>query len=102
MNALTAIERLLRNPSVQIEPLDFILALDDTPAEAREGIRGLLAARLRNPRLQSVSFSDSVTTVHCSFTGLSGDTLDDLKSALEEIAPVRKVNLFFNRQGVLT
>ena len=62
----------------------------------------LLDAQLLRGRLQSVSFSDSLTTIHYSFAGMSSQNLHFLQSRLQEISPVAKVNVYFNRQGVLT
>jgi chromate transport protein ChrA len=53
------------------------------------------------PRLFRSKRSDSLTTVHFSFSGLHSKQLEGLEASLKEVAPIQKMNIFFNRQGVL-
>ena len=81
----------------------LLLTLEgETPGEARDRIIKLLESKLRNPRLQSVSFADDLTTIHCSFSGLGWEGMQELRASLGQIAPVRKMNVFFNRQGMIS
>ena len=184
MNALSAIEQLLRNPTVQIDVSDFVLALvfsvvsaiivsmlyqifyenratgsqihrsfllispsitalfiaiqfslplslglvgaltlqkylprlfrskrndgillitltGDTLPEVKDEIIKWLEANLTNGKLQTVSYSDNLTTIHYSFSGLRGKNIDGLQSSLKQITPIQKMNVFFNRRGAL-
>jgi len=73
----------------------------DMPAEQRDRLLGILNTKLVNGRLQSISYSDNHTTIHYSFAGVTSEHLDNLQASIKEIAPVQKMNFFFNRQGVL-
>jgi hypothetical protein len=65
-----------------------------------ERIVAVLAAGVGSPRLQSVSSAEGLTTLHYSFASLEPDALGPLESRLREIAPVRKINVFYNRRGL--
>jgi hypothetical protein len=69
-----------------LPPLDRVLAV------VRE--------RLRNPRLQSLSSAEGLATLHYSFTDLAPQGLEHLEAGLREIAPVRKIDVFYNRDGL--
>jgi len=71
------------------------------PAETKERLLDVLHRKVTSGKLQSVSFSDSLTTVHYSFSGLHAENLEGLEISLKEVAPIQKLNIFFNRQGVL-
>jgi hypothetical protein len=71
------------------------------PAETKDRLLGVLHQKVVNGKLQSVSFSDSLTTLHFSFSGLHSQHLEGLEASLNEVAPIQKMNIFFNRQGVL-
>jgi hypothetical protein len=61
----------------------------------------LLANRLSNGKLESVSYGQNLTTIQYSFTNLSSHTLENLQASLHEIAPLQKMNIYFNRQVTL-
>jgi len=44
---------------------------------------------------------EELTTIHFSFSGLHAGLLEGLETSLKEVAPIKKLNVFFNRQGVL-
>jgi hypothetical protein len=71
------------------------------PAETKDRLLAVIHQKVVNGKLQSVSFSDSMTTVHFSFSGLHSRHLEGLETSLKEVAPIQKMNIFFNRQGVL-
>lgn len=73
----------------------------DMPAKQRDKLLGVLNTKLMNGRLQSISYSNKHTTIHYSFAGVTSEHLDNLQTSIKEIAPVQKMNFFFNRQGVL-
>jgi hypothetical protein len=80
----------------------LLLTLDgDATEAARQGALRVVEQNLRNPRLQSVSYAEGATTIHYSFAGLRLEDLHLLRGSLEGMGPVRKLNVFFNRQGVL-
>lgn len=71
------------------------------PAETKDRLLDVLHQKVASGKLQSVSLSDSLTTVHFSFSALHSKDLEGLESSLKEVAPIQKLNIFFNRQGVL-
>lgn len=71
------------------------------PAETKDRLLGVLHHKVVNGKLQSVSFSESLTTVHFSFSGLRSEHLEGLEVSLKKVASIQKMNIFFNRQGVL-
>lgn len=73
----------------------------DTLTETKNRILSLLRYHLSNGKLQSVSFSENLTTIHYSFSGLNSKHLDDLQTSLKQVAPIQKMNIFFNSQGAL-
>ena len=70
-------------------------------AETQDRLLGILRRKVASGKLQSVSLSDSLTTIHFSFSGLRAEELEGLEISLKEVAPIQKLNIFFNRQGVL-
>jgi hypothetical protein len=80
----------------------LLLTLDGgLSGDTRDRILSLLGKKTAGGRLQSVSYSDSLTTLHYSFSGLQARNLDGLEASLQEIVAVRKLNVYFNRPGVL-
>jgi hypothetical protein len=80
----------------------LLLALSGgLPAETKDRLLDVLQRKVRGGKLQSLSYSDNFTTVHFSFSALHSKDLEGLESSLREIAPIQKLNIFFNRQGVL-
>ena len=65
----------------------------------KERIRSDLEQMLKNSRLESVSYGENLTSMYFSFSGLNGTNLDGLHSTLNKIAPVQKLNVFFNAPG---
>jgi hypothetical protein len=80
----------------------LLITLDGgSVGESKDSIMRVLDEKLVNGKLQSVSFTDSVTTLHYSFNSLTSGHLDGLEASLKEIVPIHKMNIFFNRQGAL-
>ena len=80
----------------------LLIAVDgDTTTATKERLLKVLDTKLVNGRLQSVAFSDNLTTIHYSFTSLNSNHLEGLQTSVKEIAPIQKMNIYFNRQGVL-
>ena len=81
----------------------LLLAVDgDITAAKSDRVLWILEQKLQKCRMQSLSYSDRMTTVHYSFTGLKMANLDGLSTELGELVEVRKLNVYFNRQGVLS
>jgi hypothetical protein len=80
----------------------LLVALEGSVSpEAMESIVRLLRKQLSDPRLQSVSSADGLTTIHYSFTGMDALGLERMEAGLRAIAPVRRINVLYNRQGAL-
>lgn len=68
---------------------------------AREELFALLSKRLLRGTLQSIAYTGDLTTIHYSFNGVAQGALDRLPDDVARIAPVQRLNIFFNRQGAL-
>jgi hypothetical protein len=68
----------------------------------REKLLEALRSKLVNGNLQGISYNDALMTVHYSFSGLPQQTLHELHRSLAEVGPVENLNIYFNRQGVLS
>ncbi len=80
----------------------LLLVLDgDLDSATRGRLLTFLEERLTRGRLQGIAFSEDLTTVHYSFNGLPQNRLDGIETELRGLAPVRKINLFFNNEGAL-
>lgn len=73
----------------------------DLEADTRGRLLRFLGERIKRGRLQGIAFSEGLTTLHYSFTGLPDRHLDGIETGLRSITPVRKLNLYFNGQGNL-
>lgn len=69
--------------------------------EIREKLRMTIEQKLSKGNLDGISSDEDLTTLNYSFTGFNQGDLNGFESALREIAPVQKVNIFFNKQGSL-
>jgi hypothetical protein len=80
----------------------LLLVID---GEVQSGARGeilrLFEKHVRRGSLQGISFSSGLSTLHYSFTSLQDEQLDKLEASLREVAPIRKLNVYFNNQGTL-
>jgi hypothetical protein len=70
-------------------------------APTRDRLLGALQRKVMNGKLQSISLGENLTTIHFSFSGLRAEELEGLEASLREVVPIHKLNIFFNRQGVL-
>jgi len=68
---------------------------------AKTNIIRQLDAKLVNGKLESVSFVENLTTIHYSFSGMNGDSINGLFSELKKDAPIQKLNVYYNKQGGL-
>lgn len=93
---ITRIRRSKRNDGMLLLTLN-----GEASTEAKNRILKVLDLRLTNGRVQSISLEHSLTTIHYSFTSMTTKDLDGLHETLKEIAPVQKLNFYFNRQGAL-
>lgn len=69
--------------------------------DACDRIVDRLRAMLPSGNLERISTTEDVTTVSYAFLGLDDVKTADLRSSLQEVAPIGQVNIFFNRQGTL-
>jgi Domain of unknown function (DUF4956) len=80
----------------------LLLVLEgDSAAASREKALEVLAKRLVRGKLQGISYASDLTTIHYTFTGLDGRGADGLEASLREVAPVHRLNIYFNNQGTL-
>jgi hypothetical protein len=68
-------------------------------ASTKELIQRDVRELLKNAKLESVSYSDHLTSMHFTFSGLKAESFDGLHSALQKVAPVEKLNVVFNAHG---
>ena len=81
----------------------LLLSIDgEVTASKSERITWILESRLQKCRVQSLSYSEPVTTLHYSFSGLKMSNVDGLSDELGKLVSVKKLNLYFNRQGILS
>ena len=66
-----------------------------------ERITRTLEGRLKKCRIESMAYGENLTTMHFSFSGLKPSDLDGLSEEIGRLAPVKKLNVFYNRRGVL-
>lgn len=62
---------------------------------------GELSRLLPNGRLERVSTTDELTTISYAFLGFRSLSIDQIRTSLTKVAPLRQVNVFFNSQGTL-
>jgi len=75
----------------------LLLTLNGTVGPgAKEQIRRDLEDLLKNARLESVSYAENLTSMYFSFSGVKEGNLDELHASLNRIAPIEKLNVFFN------
>ena len=80
----------------------LLLTIDGSATgTTKERIRKDLESMLKNSRLESVSYTENLTSMYFSFKALDESSLDGLHSSLNNIAPVQKLNVFFNGHGAL-
>ena len=69
--------------------------------DARERLLETLKAKFTDGQLERISSDEDQTTICYSFTGLKLANMNGFESSLRDVAPVQKVNIFFNKQGAL-
>lgn len=72
-----------------------------TDGEDRRRVAETIGGHVKRGKLESLSADDEATTLGFSFTGFEIDRLGPLEVALREVAPVERINIFFNKQGAL-
>ena len=72
-------------------------ANSDTKDRLLEALKGKFA----NGHLERISSDGDLTTMCYAFTGLDLTNLNKVESSLRDVAPIQKVNIFFNKQGAL-
>ena len=81
----------------------LLLTLNGAPSESgRAMIRKDIEELLKNAKLESVSYTENLTSMYFSFSGLKTEkSLDSLHSELRKVAPVEKLNVVFNTRGAV-
>src|SRR5690606_39922321 len=80
----------------------LLIVIDGSLADGtRDELYGFLTKRLRRGRLEGISSSEGLTTLHYSFSDMDDREVSGLETGLRHIAPIRKLNLYFNGQGNL-
>jgi hypothetical protein len=85
-----------RNDGLILITLDGNLSDD-----ARQALMDRLRERVRGAKIRSISMSEKVTSIHVSFAGVKTQDLEKLTPELRKVAPVSRINVYFNGQGVL-
>lgn len=78
-----------------------ITILSPVSAKKMDDVIKFLEKTLPEGKLQSISYSDDFNAINYSFSRAKTAFMNALHSELNEIAPVQKINVFFNRQGSL-
>lgn len=73
----------------------------DASASTKQLIQKDVREVLKDAKLESVSYSENLTSMHFTFRGLRAENFDGLHSALQKVAPVQKLNVVFNAHGAL-
>jgi hypothetical protein len=74
----------------------------ETSPDANDHVLKLMSERLPGAKLQSISCSDKLTTLHFGFSGLPPGCLEGLQSDIRKIVPLQNLNVFYDSQGPLT
>lgn len=64
-------------------------------------VGGILAAKLTNVVLQSISFTEDITTIYYSFNGIAEANIDNLFRDIQEKVSIQKLNIVYNREGLI-
>lgn len=73
----------------------------DANDSTKKDVLHQLRKRLSGLKIQSLSISNGITTIHVSFRGMKPEQLDGLESDLKEVSSIQKISVYFNRQGIL-
>jgi hypothetical protein len=73
----------------------------ETSSTGNDDVLGLMTKRLPDAKLQSISCSEGLTTLHFGFTGLPPGFLDSLQTDIRKIVPLQNLNVFYNNHGPL-
>ena len=82
----------------------LLLTLNGNASEAsKQAIQRDIEELLRNPKLESISYNEQLTSMYFTFSGLRRrESIDNLHAAVKKVAPVEKLNVVFNARGALT
>jgi len=80
----------------------LLLTLNGNANESvKRSIQNDISELLQNAKLESVSYSEQLTSMYFSFSGVREESLDTLHSSLRKFAPIEKLNVVFNARGAL-
>jgi hypothetical protein len=75
----------------------LLLTLDGAaPDSTKQLVQRDIQELVKNAKLESVSYAGNLMSMHFSFSGLRAENVDGLHSELQKIAPIQKLNVFFN------
>ena len=82
----------------------LLLTLNGNVSEGtKQMIQRDIEELLKKPKLESVSYTEQLTSMYFTFSGLRRkESLDSLHSELQKFAPVEKLNVVFNARGALS
>ncbi len=79
-----------------------IITLKNTAnSDEKDQILEALKAKFKKCQLERISSDEEHTLICYSFIGFNLGSVNGFESSLRKIAPVQKVNIFFNKQGAL-
>ena len=61
----------------------------------------MLREQLPGGKVESLSYSDSFNAINYSFSRAKFERVDRLHHNLNQIAHIQKINIFFNKQGLM-
>ena len=70
--------------------------------EGQKALLKVLERHLARGRVQGISVAEGLTTIHYGFNDLAVEQINEVQKQVEEVAPIERMNVFFNRQGALT
>jgi uncharacterized protein DUF4956 len=82
----------------------LLLTLHGNASDAsKQTIQRDIEQLLHKSKLESVSYTEQLTSMYFSFRGLKKEaTLDSLHSELRKVAPVEKLNVVFSARGAMS
>jgi hypothetical protein len=82
----------------------LLLTLNGNTSEGtKQAIQRDIEELLRNPKLESISYNEQLTSMYFTFSGLRRrESIDTLHAGLQKLAPIEKLNVVFNARGALS
>jgi hypothetical protein len=93
------LSRLLQ--SKRRDGMVLVTLTSTTNSDVKDNLLNTLKGKLPNGQLERIASDGDLTTIGYSFSGFDLTKVNGIESCLRDIAPVQKVNIFFNKQGAL-